>query len=527
MSQRRGLVVERSGDKVTAITKDGEFVTWRDRRDLMPGEEVLVPSPRFQGFFWRRLIPATALATVLIVTSFFGYRHYLYARPVLAYVTFDSSGEVPVSIELEVNDRGLVRRAVPLDEAGATALLGINATMQPVQTVLSKLRQAIPDSKVIIAFIPVTETQDPGYSDAPYTGPEDRLSSLVMGLAEKVFDAIREATAVMLDMETRAVAQELGISAGRAASWALWNLEVDDSPEAPVSPGIYAVPDPGQAEPGAYEPLDPAFSIEPFSTETQGSSHAGEGDDEPVGPRPIQGMTGDPAGSGGAVQSGTPSQPGHPGAGSQPSHGTAGTEPAEPGASTRPGDFEEPRLSIPPGQAKKIDAEALLDMIKSGLPHFSWKDDDKPLSKKSSKELEKLTKDWLNSLLEASKKASQKDKDREEEKDDHKKPTPGNPKPGSSNGVSSGNKGGNQEPGKGQEKPGKPDKPGKPGKDEKPEKPEGSKAKGKDEKPDNGKGKGATGGSSSVKGKDQTKQGGSALGDRFKWTSEFLKRLWK
>lgn len=564
MSQRRGLVIERSGDKVTAITKSGEFVTWRDDRDLIPGEEVLLPAPRFQGFFWKRVVPATALAAILIVTSFFGYRQYLYARPVLAYVTFDTSGEVPASIELEVNDRGLVKRAVALDDAGAEALSRITVEMQSVQTVLMRLRETMPSvTQVIIAFIPVTEE----------SAPESKMSSKVSGLAQRVFDSAGEATAVMLDMETRAIAQELGLSAGRAALWALWNLEVDALQEPGSEPGTAQTVDPGQAE--------------PTSTEVQTGLVGSPDDEEPVGSQSTQTISGGPAGSSSSGGGEKSTQPGQ-GSGKAPPKGTGTTvheDPVNPGGSTKPpsppkpGGPKEPDSKTPPGQQKKADTQALLDMIKKSLPELKWDDGGKLDPKKSDKELEKLAKDWLKGLLEVSKshedkddKDKEKDKDKSKDKDDdrdrrdkddNKKESKGStvdPKPASPGGSSSGNKDNSKGPGKEQEKQGKPDK-----QDKNQKNPKDKDKDDRDDKQGSGKGKNPGSESGSIyKGSDKSGDDKSSLwgsygkdsvgssgkkephssGDKedgkpnsgssntgyrspLWWTSEFLRRLWK
>jgi hypothetical protein len=532
LNDRRGLVVKRTRSRVTAITKNGEFVTWKDRRELMPGEVVLLPSPRFQGFLWQRLVPATALAAVLIFLSFFGYRHYLYARPVLAYVTFDSSGEAAGSIELEVNDRGLVKKAVALDEAGAQALSGLRVEMRSVQTVLAELRQAMPNrGKIVVALIPVTGPEDNSPPKQGATGSKREQSSIIAELAKKVFDSVGEATAVVLDMETRAVANELGLSAGRAASWALWDLESAEDP------GTGYVTEPGQSEPGEYtEP----FGAEPFGTEPF--------DPEPLAePRYVQepGSREDPAGS----------EPGHGGdedpvQAGEPLETTVPLEPLEPGKPGEPGKPDgpgKPQNHIPPGQQKKADAASYLAMIRKDLPELDWGKD----SKKSAKELEKLTKEWLKTLKEMSKKDSHSDRDAEREEDDRGGDRSVSPKGGDSgkpDNVPSGDKSG--------DKPGKSGSEGKDkgnpqsGKGDKDNKNDKNDKNDKDHLPGSpsnknlpGRGKDAEPGEKGFKGKtdddwepassgEHTGSGyaddkGKSLTDRFTWTRELLRRLWR
>ncbi len=525
MNDRRGLVVKRTRNRVTAITKSGEFVTWKDRRDLMPGEEVIVPSPRFQGFVWQRLVPATALAAVLIFLSFFGYRHYLYARPVLAYVTFDSSGEVAGSVELEVNDRGLVKKAVALDEAGAQALSGLRVEMQPVQTVLTELRRAMPNGgKVVVAFIPVTEPKADSQPEPGESGKKSGQSSLIADLAKKVFDSVGEATAVVLDMETRAVAHELGLSAGRAASWAMWDLESATLLSPPDDPGTEPV----------TEPSDPEPVAEPLHIQEPGSQ-------------------GDPAGSNEPVSSGNP-LPGSSGAGSEPHAGTKPAHSGNPGEPSTPGQSGgtgKPDNHIPPGQQKKYDAESYLDMIRKNLPELELEKD----SKKSIKELEKLTKDWLKTLKEMSKESHKESGDKHKEGDQGDGPAvpQGTKEPGKPSNDPSGDKGSGNNSGKGEDKPGKPESEGKDkgnqqggkgDKDDKDDKndkdhrspgPSNKNLPGKDENNEPGK-KGSTGktddggkvdSSGEHTGLWYTGDKGSSLTDRLKWTREFLEKLWR
>ena len=215
VEQKRGLIVEQTGRKVTALTRSGEFVTFKSsREDLMPGMEIIIPAPvAFPAFAWKRLAPALALSMVVLLVSFFGYRQYLYAQPLMAYLTLDGAG----SIELEVNKAGLVKAATPIDEAGSQALAKVDYLNKPAEKVVSALLQ-LPDAKesteVVVAVIPVKE--DPGV---------DSLEKKVLEKAEKPAPdpkaEPRTVTAFRLDTETRESAKKLGISAGRAALWAL------------------------------------------------------------------------------------------------------------------------------------------------------------------------------------------------------------------------------------------------------------------------------------------------------------------
>jgi hypothetical protein len=55
----------------------------------------------------------SALSLIIVLVSSFAYRQYLYAQPVVAYVSLDSVG----SVELEVNGAGIVKSATALDAA--------------------------------------------------------------------------------------------------------------------------------------------------------------------------------------------------------------------------------------------------------------------------------------------------------------------------------------------------------------------------------------------------------------------------
>jgi hypothetical protein len=490
MDERRGLVLERLGNRVTAVTKSGEFVTWRDRRDLMPGEEVVIPSPRFQGFFWRRLIPATALAAVLVFMSFFGYRHYLYARPVMAYVTFDCAGEYAGSIELEVNDRGLVKSASALNEAGSQALSKVQCEMKPVGQVLASLRESVPEKEeVVVAFIPAVQTAkesdkietgtgsdkepgEKGNNKKPKDHKEEKTQKKVAELEKQVLNAIERATKLILDSETRKEAQELGISAGRAASWALWRAGKESRPET-QKPGPFS----GS---GTVEVLEPA------------------------------GPVGDPD---------TQKDP-EPG------------KPEKPGSSGRA-----PGKSDAPGQQKKEDRDAWLEKVRGSLPRLdldSLGEFDSSDSKDFGNRVLDVTKDWLKSLKDKSEEYTPSNKESKDAPSGRKE------SPAGENGKGQGEKDKGEKPGKGNSKPeddrepdgkdrsnpGKSnDKPGKdntkPGKDN--SRPEKSDSKpGKD---DSGAVKTGSWGSSQSGVREPEK--GSSLSERLKWTSEFWKQLWK
>lgn len=177
----------------------------------MPGMEVALPVRGFAAFAWRRLVPALALSVVLIIVSFFGYQQYLYAKPLLAYVTVDCAG----SVELEVNEAGLVKVATAIDDAGHDALSQVNYINKPAQEVVAallRLPDATKSADVVVAVVPVKAGP----------GVDTLEKKVVDGATKPVAGAEpKSVTSLRLDAETRDSAKKLGISAGRAALWAL------------------------------------------------------------------------------------------------------------------------------------------------------------------------------------------------------------------------------------------------------------------------------------------------------------------
>lgn len=258
MDERRGLVLNRRGRHLTVLTPSGRFITMRSpRAGIMPGEEIAL-TPR--GFSWivvNRLAPALALSAVLLVLSIFGWNGYLSARPALAYVTFDSAA----SIELEVNDKGLVTSATSFDEDGASLLSGIDYRLKPAGQVIATLagaqKQSVsePPEGVILGIVPATVD-----SSSKTHAKLDKIEQKIVKELEKLSSARKASpsagpgepelpvTSLRLDMETREDAKKLGISAGRAASWALSKEQAEhagqDTKPGDTTPG-HADPAPG------------------------------------------------------------------------------------------------------------------------------------------------------------------------------------------------------------------------------------------------------------------------------------------
>lgn len=282
MERRRGLIVERSGKNVTVLTRDGGFVTFKSsREDVMPGMEIAVPSARgFTFFTWRRLVPVVALSLVLAFSSFFGYQQYLYAQPLMAYVTLDYAG----SVELEVNGAGLVKAATALDEAGQQALSSVEYENRPAQQVVEALvaaqektsqqppvgTQAVTqEPSVVVAVVPVK----PGPA-AAVDNLEKKVSESAAPKAKAQDDRQSQVTTFRLDMETRDSAKELGISAGRAAMWALSKHEAEGRGEQTDHPGNET---PGQVTPSQVTPGQVTPSQVTPGQPTQGNETPGQG----------------------------------------------------------------------------------------------------------------------------------------------------------------------------------------------------------------------------------------------------------
>ncbi len=260
MKGEMGLVVSRSGRKITALTRSGELIAFRTHRDdFMVGMEIACPA-RLPFFTWRRLAPAVALSLVLVLVSSFGYRHYLYAQPVMAYVTVDSTG----SVELEVNGAGLVTSATPINKEGEEVLSSVQYKNKPAEEVVSAIVKAQdPEKKsdVVVAVIPVEPK-----SEAP-AKKQEKIEKAVSEMEKKVVDGASAnaggLTSMRLGMEVRDAASAIGISAGRAALWALSSKNASEPSDPPPTTGDNEPP--GQEEP-PVEPVEPVDPVDPTET---------------------------------------------------------------------------------------------------------------------------------------------------------------------------------------------------------------------------------------------------------------------
>ncbi|HHW26612.1 MAG TPA: anti-sigma factor domain-containing protein [Firmicutes bacterium] len=252
MNRRQAIVLERKGNRMTVMTKSGEFLTLKAAHEgVFPGDVVTLSPPVASQIIFGRLIPALALSVVMIFLSFFGYHEYLMARPAVAYMTFDSYG----SIELEINDRNQVTSAVALDQAGVEILKSIDYKFKPVDVVMAELvkaQESKGSTNVVIALVPVDEDREVKHlEDMVVTGVAKEIWAEPAGPGDTdPPPAAPEVSVAMvtLDLAAREEAKKMGISAGRAASWALSHV-----PAKPQEPGEPRV-DPSQEPQG--EPSD-------------------------------------------------------------------------------------------------------------------------------------------------------------------------------------------------------------------------------------------------------------------------------
>jgi hypothetical protein len=273
---RQALVVETSKDGITVLTSDGQFRLVPIKNSVyMVGEQITLPDltgisttskctgrHTFVHFLRRRLLPIAAVASFILCASFFGYTKYLEARPVLAWVTIDLV-DSPGSMELEVNDKGLIKSVTYFDEETERLASSLNLYMKPVDCAVEALlknKQQHNQPEVVIGIIPVEE-------DAAVDRLEEKILKDARKAAEKAAKqtakaaekAVKQAARggkpaekapketehpkdanpkgaetkkwftpaainhIRLDKKTREVAKELKISAARAAIWALFD----------------------------------------------------------------------------------------------------------------------------------------------------------------------------------------------------------------------------------------------------------------------------------------------------------------
>lgn len=258
MNDRKAMVLERKGKKITAMTRTGKFITLRATHEgVMPGDTISVPSPFMGRLVFGRLVPALALSAIIVFLSLFGNQGYSMARPAVAYMTFDSYG----SIELVINDRNQVASAQALDEAGFEILSSVNYRLRPVEGVVADLVKAQGTrgaTNVVISLVQATpeheisQLEDKVANEVArevWKSPDnDAADGDPVGIDDPYQTPKVSVAMVTLDLDARTESKNMGISAGRAASWAL-------SEERSIK-NDYVTP---EADP---KPEDPSFKIE-------------------------------------------------------------------------------------------------------------------------------------------------------------------------------------------------------------------------------------------------------------------------
>lgn len=319
MSAEQCIIIEKARNHVTVLTSDGRFLKIPIRKcEYMVGEQVSLrylseATPDFEPswkqvlseFFKRRLIPAAVVASLILLMSFFGYTQYLEARPALAWVTLDLL-DYPGSIELEVNDKGLIKSVTCFDQQGQEVMSGHNLYMKSIDHAIEALLNTTEESSqsgIVIGIIPIEENSavdaleakimkdaqkaaekaakeaakraakaaekeakenwkegkkgpqsEPGGPSAASTGAKSQVAAATVNK-------------VRLDKEIRETAKELKISAARAALWALFEEPAQSEPVQGTEAGE-EIPGPGssgqqagnQGQPGnsqGFEPKEP------------------------------------------------------------------------------------------------------------------------------------------------------------------------------------------------------------------------------------------------------------------------------
>ncbi|HHY11531.1 MAG TPA: anti-sigma factor domain-containing protein [Firmicutes bacterium] len=221
MRAKQCIVVEKSRNGVTVLTSEGRFVYVPIKNCLyMVGEQITLPAllelpatkparrQTLPQFLRRRLLPVAAVASLILFASFFGYTQYLEARPTLAWVTIDLV-DSPGSMELEVNDKGLIKSVTYFDEEGERIAHSLNLYMKPVDyavEALLKTKQEGKQPEVVIGVIPVKE------------GPAlDNLEKKLLKDAQKAAEKAAKETAKAAEKAAREAAKVAEKAAREAA----------------------------------------------------------------------------------------------------------------------------------------------------------------------------------------------------------------------------------------------------------------------------------------------------------------------
>ena len=227
--QDSGIVVKAGRGHAVVLTRDGRFLRVRSHGiPPLVGEEIPLPSTFVPWTSWTRWVPAAALACIIVFISVFGYAKYIEARPALAYVSVDSTG----SVELEVNDSGLVRSATAFDEDGRKLLSQVNYKFRPVETVIAemaKIESKKGSSGFIVGYTPIKETPQAAKVESRIREQVRKISAdfpLPRAQEGSSGDSEPGTTNPMVNMfkftvETRDKARSMSVSPGRLAVWGL------------------------------------------------------------------------------------------------------------------------------------------------------------------------------------------------------------------------------------------------------------------------------------------------------------------
>lgn len=302
MSAQQCIIIEKARNCITVLTSDGRFLKLPvSDCQYMVGERVSLEYlsktvPGFKPswkqllseFFKKHMIPAAAAASLVIFLSFFGYTQYLEARPALAWVTLDLV-DYPGSIELEVNDKGLIKSVTCFDEEVQEVISGHNLYMKSIDHAIEALLNTTEESsksEIVIGIIPIEENPAVDALETKIMKDAQKAAEKAAKEAEKRAARVAKKEAeqnskdskkghqsesggpsaastgakpqaapaairqVRLDKEIRETAKELKISAARAALWALFE---DPEESEPIIQGTEAGEEiPGQGSSGQH-----------------------------------------------------------------------------------------------------------------------------------------------------------------------------------------------------------------------------------------------------------------------------------
>lgn len=209
MKDRRGIVVDISGQTATLLIPGGKFLTIRTSRPVYLGQELSLPRPVFTA--WPYLSAVTAVILLLVLIPLFAVQPV--SGQVLAYISID----INPSLELTVSEKGRVLSVVGLNPEGAELAKEV-PTHKPLSRVMETITSlavekgylsANKENHLIIAGVPAMEEQLP-------------LAELMISQAQKAADETLVRKNVVADVATleapptiRENAKAEGLSTGK------------------------------------------------------------------------------------------------------------------------------------------------------------------------------------------------------------------------------------------------------------------------------------------------------------------------